>query len=53
MFTTLKVSQEDHKLSIMMIRALEDVAVKGKLYRTYAHDNGTFTLYTKNGMSGG
>lgn len=50
MFSTLKVTQEDHKLSIMMIRALEDVAVKGNLYRTYGYDNGTMSLYTK-GMS--
>ncbi|XP_061177139.1 uncharacterized protein LOC133185862 [Saccostrea echinata] len=52
MFTRLKVTQEEHKLSIMMIRALEDVAVKGNLYRTYGYDNGTMSLYTK-GMSRG
>lgn len=50
MFSTLKVTQEDHKLSLMMIRALEDVAVKGNLYRTYGYDNGTMSLYTR-GMS--
>lgn len=50
MFSTLKVTQEDHKLSIMMIRALENIAVKGNLYRTYGYDNGTMSLYTK-GMS--
>lgn len=50
MFSTLKVKQEDHKLSLMMIRALEDVAVKGNLYRTYGYDNGTMSLYTR-GMS--
>ncbi|XP_065941887.1 uncharacterized protein [Magallana gigas] len=50
MFSTLKVTQEDHKLSLMMIRALEGVAVKGNLYRTYGYDNGTMSLYTR-GMS--
>ncbi|XP_048764693.2 uncharacterized protein LOC125672540 [Ostrea edulis] len=53
MFTKLNISQEDHKLSVMMIRALEDVAVKGNLYRTYGYNNGTLSLYTKNGMSVG
>ncbi|XP_062588961.1 uncharacterized protein LOC134250623 [Saccostrea cucullata] len=47
MFTRLNVTEEEHKLSIMMIRALEDVAVKGNLYRTYGYDNGTMSLYTK------
>ncbi|XP_078334113.1 uncharacterized protein LOC144625783 [Crassostrea virginica] len=50
MFRQLKILQEDHKLSLMMIRALENVAVKGNLYRTYGYDNGTMSLYTK-GMS--
>lgn len=50
MFSTLKVTQEDHKLSLMMIRALEGVAIKGNLYRTYGYDNGTMSLYTR-GMS--
>ncbi|XP_062588960.1 uncharacterized protein LOC134250622 [Saccostrea cucullata] len=47
MFTRLNVTEEEHKLSIMMIRALEDVAIKGNLYRTYGYDNGTMSLYTK------
>ncbi|XP_048773841.2 uncharacterized protein LOC125679015 isoform X2 [Ostrea edulis] len=41
MYTTLNVVQEDHKLSIMMMRVLEEAAVKGKLYRSYGYDNET------------
>ncbi|XP_062577184.1 uncharacterized protein LOC134239056 [Saccostrea cucullata] len=45
MYTTLGVTQEDHKLSIMMMRVLEEVAVKGSLYRSYGYDN--HTLYSR------
>lgn len=41
MYTTLNVVREDHKLSIMMIRVLEEAAVKGNLYRSYGYDNET------------
>ena len=41
MYTTLNVVQEDHKLSLMMLRVLEEAAVKGKLYRSYGYENET------------
>lgn len=41
MYTTLNVVQEDHKLSIMMIRVLEEAAVKGNLYWSYGYENET------------
>lgn len=41
MYTTLNVVREDHKLSIMMIRVLEEAAVKGNLYWSYGYENET------------
>ncbi|XP_061165084.1 uncharacterized protein LOC133174059 [Saccostrea echinata] len=41
MYTTLNITQEDHKLSILMMRVLKEAAVKGKLYRSYGYDNET------------
>ena len=41
MYTTLNVVQEDHKLSLMMLRVLEEVGDKGKLYRSYGYENET------------
>ena len=40
-YLTLGVNDEDHKLSLMMMRALEDLNVKGNLYRGYGYNIST------------
>ena len=39
LFSNLSVTQEDHKLSLMMIRALEDA--RDNLYYGYAYEKNT------------
>lgn len=41
MYNRLGITNMDHKLSLMMVRTLEDVNVKGNLYRRYNYDNMT------------
>ncbi|XP_033728873.1 uncharacterized protein LOC117318010 isoform X2 [Pecten maximus] len=41
MYNKLGITSMDHKLSLMMVRALEDVSVKGNLYRGYNYANQT------------
>lgn len=41
MYLTLGVNDEDHKLSLMMMRALENLNVKGNLYRGYGYNIST------------
>ena len=41
LYLTLGVNNEDHKLSLMMMRALEDVNVRGNLYRGYGYNTST------------
>lgn len=41
MYARLGVTNNDHKLSLMMMRALEDVKVKGQLFRGYNFGNNT------------
>ncbi|XP_021370181.1 uncharacterized protein LOC110461164 isoform X2 [Mizuhopecten yessoensis] len=49
MYTRLGITDMDHKLSLMMVRALEDVNVKGNLYRGYRYANQTQTFVTPSG----
>ncbi|VDI06408.1 tRNA (guanine-N(7)-)-methyltransferase subunit TRM82, partial [Mytilus galloprovincialis] len=41
LYLTLGVNSEEHQLSLMMIRALEDSNVKGNLYRGYGYNTST------------
>lgn len=41
MYSMLGVTNEDHKLSLMMMKALDDMNVKGKLYKGYGYNMST------------
>ncbi|CAG2218760.1 unnamed protein product [Mytilus edulis] len=48
LYLTLGVNNEEHQLSLMMIRALEDSNVKGNLYRGYGYNTSTIVSSPSN-----
>ena len=43
LFSNLSVTQEDHKLSLMMMKALDDNVIRDNLYLGYGYEKNTLT----------